>query len=161
MPKSPKPIFHHLFLPYWCYPNSVIFSFLILSHLVLPHIQRNIFISAFHTTLLILLMSDKNFPTTWTIISYHIKHLRLCLRKKEWASGRNREKWEGRALGGLTFLHNIKPSSFGGTKKLYWRRVLESLYKFFKFNLYCYIIFKIKNIVIICINLSFSKKLVF
>jgi len=25
---------------------------------------------------------------------------------------------------GLTFLHNTKPSSFGGTKKLYWRRVL-------------------------------------
>jgi hypothetical protein len=25
---------------------------------------------------------------------------------------------------GLTFLHNTKPSSFGGTKKLFWRRVL-------------------------------------
>jgi len=27
-------------------------------------------------------------------------------------------------LWGLTFLHNTKSSSFGGTKKLYWRRVL-------------------------------------
>jgi len=27
-------------------------------------------------------------------------------------------------FGGLTFLHNTKPSSFGGTKKLYWGRVL-------------------------------------
>jgi hypothetical protein len=27
-------------------------------------------------------------------------------------------------LWGLTFLHDTKPSSFGGTKKLYWRRVL-------------------------------------
>jgi len=65
---------------------------------------------------------------------------------------------------GLTFLHNTKPSSFEGTKKLYWRRVsgiLEGLYEFFKFNLYCYIIFKITNIVIICINLSFFIKLVF
>jgi len=25
------------------------------------------------------------------------------------------------------FLQNIKPSSFGGTKKLYWRRVLGGL----------------------------------
>ena len=30
----------------------------------------------------------------------------------------------GESFGGITFLHNIKPSSFGGTKKLYWRRVL-------------------------------------
>jgi len=29
-----------------------------------------------------------------------------------------------RALGGLIFLQNIKLSSFGGTKELYWRRVL-------------------------------------
>jgi len=28
-----------------------------------------------------------------------------------------------RGLWGLTFLHNTKPSSFGGIKKLYWRRV--------------------------------------
>jgi len=27
-------------------------------------------------------------------------------------------------FGGLTFLHNTKLSSFGGTKKLYWGRVL-------------------------------------
>jgi len=28
-------------------------------------------------------------------------------------------------FGGFIFLHNnTKPSSFGGTKKLYWRRVL-------------------------------------
>jgi len=26
----------------------------------------------------------------------------------------------GVGFGGLTFLHNTKPSSFGGTKKLYW-----------------------------------------
>jgi len=32
-----------------------------------------------------------------------------------------------RGFGGLIFLQNIKPSSFGGTKKLYWRRVLEGL----------------------------------
>jgi len=34
------------------------------------------------------------------------------------------ENWrggEGGTLGGLTFLHNTKLSSFGGTKKLYWR----------------------------------------
>ena len=35
--------------------------------------------------------------------------------------------------------------------------VLEASYQFFKFNL-CYNIFKIKNILIININLSFSKK---
>jgi len=29
----------------------------------------------------------------------------------------------GEGFRGLTFLHNTKPSSFGGTKKLYWRRV--------------------------------------
>jgi len=27
----------------------------------------------------------------------------------------------GEGFGGLTFLHNTKPSSFGGTIKLYWR----------------------------------------
>ena len=43
--------------------------------------------------------------------------------KKEGASGRNRRHWEERALG-VVFLDNTKPSSFGGTKKLYWRRVL-------------------------------------
>ena len=35
------------------------------------------------------------------------------------------------------------------------------LYEFFKFKLCCYIIFKIKNIIIICINLSFSKNYYF
>jgi len=27
-------------------------------------------------------------------------------------------------FGGLAYLHNAKSSSFGGTKKLYWKRVL-------------------------------------
>jgi len=62
----------------------------------------------------------------------------------------------------LTFLHNIKLSSLGGLKNciggVFWGG-LEGLYEFFKFNMCCYIIFKIKNIVIIWINLSFSKKL--
>jgi len=31
----------------------------------------------------------------------------------------------GEDFGGLIFLHYTKPSSFGGTKKLYWRRVLR------------------------------------
>jgi len=79
--------------------------------------------------------------------------------KKEWASGRNRRKWEG-GYGGLTFLHNIKSSSFGELKNCiggwFWG-FLDGL----KLNLFWYIIFKIKNIVIICINLSFSKKLLF
>ena len=39
-------------------------------------------------------------------------------KKKEGASGRNRGYWEG-VLWGLIFLHNTKPSSFEGTKKLY------------------------------------------
>jgi len=82
------------------------------------------------------------------------------LRKNEWTSGKI-EEMGGKGFRGLTFLHNTKLFSFDGTKKLYWRRVLESLYEFFKFNLYCYDIFKIKNIVIICINLSFSKKPIF
>ena len=67
-------------------------------------------------------------------------------------------------LEGLTFLHNIKPSSFGELKNCigggFWG-VMEGLYEFFKFNLCCYIIFKIIKIVIICINLTFSKKLLF
>jgi len=45
------------------------------------------------------------------------------------------EEVEENGRGGLTFLHNTKPSSFGGTKKLYWRSVLEGLYEFFKFNI--------------------------
>ena len=52
-----------------------------------------------------------------------------------------------------------------GTQKLSWRRVffwggLKGLHQFFKFNL-CYKISKIKNILIININLSFSKKTLF
>jgi len=38
-------------------------------------------------------------------------------------------------LWGLTFLHNIKPSSsIGGTKKLYWMRVLGGLEGFGRFG---------------------------
>jgi len=48
---------------------------------------------------------------------------RKCLEKKEGVSERNRGHWKE----GLIFLQNIKPSSFGGTKKLYWRRVLGDL----------------------------------
>ena len=59
---------------------------------------------------------------------------------------------------GLIFLQNIKPSSFEETKNLYWMRVLRGLYEFFKFNIRCYNILKIKNILIISINLSLSKK---
>jgi len=33
----------------------------------------------------------------------------------------------GKGFGGFIFLHNTKSFSFGGTKKLYWRSVLESL----------------------------------
>jgi len=71
------------------------------------------------------------------------------------------KKW--RTLGGedfrrFIFLHNTKSSSFGGAQNLYWRRVLEGLYEFFKFNLCCYNILEIKNVLIISINLSFSKK---
>jgi len=84
--------------------------------------------------------------------------------KKGMSKWKKMRKMGGENFGGLTFLDNIKPSSFEGTKKLYWRRVLgglEGLYEFFKFNLCCYIIFKIKNVAIICINLSFSIKLSF
>ena len=38
---------------------------------------------------------------------------------------------------------------------------MEGLYEFFKFNLRCYSILKIKNILIISINLSFSKNILF
>jgi len=50
------------------------------------------------------------------------------------------EEIERRGLLRVIFLQNIKPSSFGGTKKLYWRTVLgcQGLYEFFKFNLCCY-----------------------
>ena len=53
---------------------------------------------------------------------------RVWKRKKKKKKGRSRwkkQKTYGRkGFGGLIFLQNIKPSSFGGTKKLYWRRVL-------------------------------------
>ena len=59
----------------------------------------------------------------------------------------------------IIFLHNAKSSSFGGTQKLYWRRVLGGLHEFFKFYLCSYNILRIKNILIISVNLSFSKKI--
>jgi len=66
-----------------------------------------------------------------------------------------------RDFGGLIFLQDIQASSFGGTKKLYWMRVWEGLCEFFKFNICCNNILKIKNILIININLSLSKKILF
>jgi len=45
-------------------------------------------------------------------------------------------------------------------QNLYWMRILEGLYEFFKLSL-CYNILKIKNILIESINLSFSKKILF
>jgi len=50
----------------------------------------------------------------------------------------------GEGFGALTFLHNTKPSSFGGTKKLYWRRVLEGLYEFSNLIYVVIIFFKLK-----------------
>jgi len=53
----------------------------------------------------------------------------------------------GEGFEGLIFLHNnTKSSSFGGTKKLSQTRIFEDLYEFFKFILYYYNIFNIKNI---------------
>ena len=59
----------------------------------------------------------------------------LCLRV--W-KGREGKAWEKRndqveeieenergGFWGISFSSNTKPSSFGGTKKFYWRRVLE------------------------------------
>lgn len=85
-------------------------------------------------------------------------------KKKEWACRRNRGKWEGRALGGLLFFiiqnaPHLKELTYC-IGRGFWR-MLEGLYEFFKFNLCCYNIFKIKNKIITCINLSFSKKLLF
>jgi len=74
------------------------------------------------------------------------------------------EENERGVLWGLSFLHSTKPSSFGGNKNCIgggFQGFLEGLYEFFKFKLCCYIIFKIKNIVIVCINLSLSAKLLF
>jgi len=59
---------------------------------------------------------------------------------------------------GLIFFQNTKPSSFGGTKKIVLE---EGLYEFFKFNICCYNILKIKNILFINISLSLSKKILF
>jgi len=65
---------------------------------------------------------------------------------------------------GVIFLHSTKLSSFGEQKNCigggFWG-VLKGLYEFFKYNLCYYNILKIKNIVIISINLSFSSKLLF
>jgi hypothetical protein len=65
----------------------------------------------------------------------------LIMKKKKWKtwpkkkiSGRNRRVWKGRSLKG-SFSHNTK---------IVWRSLLE----FFKFNLWCYNILKIKNIVL-------------
>jgi len=44
----------------------------------------------------------------------------------------------------FNFLHNINSSSLGRTQKLYYRKVLQGLYDFFKFNLCNYNILKIK-----------------
>ena len=84
--------------------------------------------------------------------------------KKEGASGRNRRHWEERALE-VNFLLIIKnPPHLGELKNCigggFWG-VMEGLYEFFKFNLCCYNILKIKSILIISISLSFSKKLFF
>jgi len=87
------------------------------------------------------------------------------VRGEFWKKGKS--KWKkhstlrGEDFRGLIFLHNTKPFSFEGTKKLYWRRVLEGLYEFIKFILCCYNIHNIKSIWIICISLSFFKKTLF
>ena len=59
---------------------------------------------------------------------------------------------------GFIFLHSTKSFSFRGTQ-IVSERVLGGLHEFFKFNVCSYNILKIKNILIISINLSFSKKL--
>ena len=59
---------------------------------------------------------------------------------------------------GFIFLHNTTNlSSFWATKKIVLEEgfVLEGLHEFFKFNLCSYNIFKIKNTLIVSINLSF------
>jgi len=80
--------------------------------------------------------------------------------KKEGASGRNRRHWEERALKVNFFIHNTKSLSFGELKNCTERRFLRVYVKFSK-SIYCYNILKIKNILIISISLSFSKKLFF
>lgn len=84
--KSPKFSFY-----YMCYINSLMSSFLILSHLVLRHIQRNILVSATMTlcscqfftiqhsvsyNFAVLALFDKKIPSTKVVFSHHIKHLR-------------------------------------------------------------------------------------
>jgi len=66
-----------------------------------------------------------------------------------------------REIWGINFFSWYRILLIWETQKLYWRRDLDGLYEFFEFNLYCYNILKIKNILIININLSFSKKLRF
>jgi len=62
----------------------------------------------------------------------------------------------------LIFLHNTKVSSTWELKNCirgeFWR-VFEDLHEFFEFNWFCYNIIKIKNILIININLSFFLKI--
>ena len=65
----------------------------------------------------------------------------------------------------VNFLLIIKnPPHLGELKNCigggFWE-VMEDLYEFFKSNLCCYYILKIKSILIISISLSFSKKLFF
>ena len=62
-------------------------------------------------------------------------------------------------LWGFIFHHSTKIFSFEKTQKLYWGRILEGLHEFIKFNPYSYNILKIKNILSISINLSFSRKI--
>jgi len=84
--------------------------------------------------------------------------------KKEGASGRNKRHWRERALG-VNFLFIIQnPPHLGELKNCIgegFLGVLEGLYEFLKFNLCCYNILKIKNILIMCISLSLSKKVLF
>jgi hypothetical protein len=80
---------------------------------------------------------------------------RVGLRKNEGAS----KKIEVKGFIGFIFLHNTKLSLFGESKNcigggFLW--VFECLHQFFKFNLCSYCIFKIKNILIISNDLSFS-----
>ena len=82
--------------------------------------------------------------------------------KKEGASGRNRRHWEERALE-VNFLLIIKnPPHLGELKNCigggFWG-VMEGLYEFFKFNLCCYNILKIKSILIISISFLENDKL--
>jgi hypothetical protein len=59
---------------------------------------------------------------------------------------------------GFIFLHNTKSHYYGETKKMYWRRILEGLDRFFKSFQCFYNTLKIKNTLIISIFFSFSTK---